>query len=86
LPPMMKIPPESIARREFGNLGLVEEMWSWIWLEQFWRDVVYRVRGMRRSPGFTAVAVIAGCHRRILIGNSLKRSASPFRQWRPARP
>ena len=54
---------EANARREFGNLGLVEEvtreMWSWIWLEQFWRDVRYGLRGMRRNPGFTAVAVIA---------------------------
>jgi putative ABC transport system permease protein len=34
-------------------------MWSWIWLEQLWRDFRYGLRGMRRNPGFTAVAVIA---------------------------
>ena len=54
---------EANARREFGNLGLVEEvtreMWSWVWLEQLWRDVRYGLRGMCRNPGFTAVAVIA---------------------------
>ncbi|HTW68068.1 MAG TPA: ABC transporter permease [Bryobacteraceae bacterium] len=54
---------EANARREFGNQVLVEEvtrqMWSWIWLEQLWRDVCYGLRGMRRNPGFTAVAILA---------------------------
>jgi putative ABC transport system permease protein len=54
---------EANARREFGNQGLVEEvtreMWSWIWLEQLWRDVLYGLRGMRRNPGFTGVAILA---------------------------
>ena len=54
---------EANARREFGNRGLVEavtrETWPWIWPEQLWRDVCYGLRGLRRSPGFTAVAIIA---------------------------
>ena len=54
---------EASARREFGSQALVEEvtrdMWSWMWLEQFWSDIRYGLRGMRRNPGFTAVAIVA---------------------------
>ncbi|HMC59775.1 MAG TPA: permease prefix domain 1-containing protein, partial [Candidatus Solibacter sp.] len=50
------------ARREFGNRALVQEvtreMWGWSALERFWQDAPYALRGIGRSPGVTAVAVL----------------------------
>ncbi len=53
---------EANARREFGNATLVKEvtreMWGWSWLESLIQDLRYGLRQLRRSSGFTAVAVI----------------------------
>src|SRR5580704_8883843 len=50
------------ARREFGNVGLVNEVtqdqWKKRWLEDFVEDARYGLRRMRKSPGFTAIAVL----------------------------
>jgi putative ABC transport system permease protein len=50
------------ARREFGNMGLVREVTRDVWsrrrLEDFVGDARYGLRRMRKSPGFTAIAVL----------------------------
>jgi predicted permease len=53
----------SAARRELGNVGLIKEvtkeMWGGRWLNDLARDVRHGVRTLRKSPGFTAVAVLS---------------------------
>jgi putative ABC transport system permease protein len=52
------------ARREFGNVGLVQELardqWGRIgmWFEQLDQDVRFALRSLRRSPGFATVAIL----------------------------
>jgi putative ABC transport system permease protein len=49
------------ARRELGNVALIEEntrvAWGWTRLEQFARDAVYGLRQVQRNPAFSAIAV-----------------------------
>ena len=52
----------SAARRRFGNTTQIKEvsrdMWTTQWLEDFLKDIRFAVRQMRRTPGFTVVAVL----------------------------
>jgi predicted permease len=50
------------AVRKFGNVTRVmeetREVWSFVWLEQMLQDMRFGLRMLRRSPGFTAVAIL----------------------------
>src|SRR5437667_10887156 len=53
---------ERAARQEFGNVELVKETArdarGWRWIEDIVEDARYGLRRMRKSPGFTAIAVL----------------------------
>jgi predicted permease len=52
----------SAARREFGNVALVEnitrDQWAWTWLEDLLQDLRHGARLLRRNPGFAFIAVL----------------------------
>ncbi len=50
------------ARREFGNVRLTEEdsraVWRWAAIEDFFTDVRFGARMLRKNPGFAAVVIV----------------------------
>lgn len=59
---MLRSDAEAAARREFGNVTLIEEdgrdVWRWASVEEFAQDVRYGLRMLGKNPGFTAIALL----------------------------
>src|SRR5262249_31729989 len=50
------------ARRQLGNVSRLKErsreMWTFFWLESLAQDVRYALRTLKKSPAFSAVAIL----------------------------
>jgi len=59
---MAQADAEHAARREFGNVTLLEErsreVWQWATVEAILRDLKYAFRQLRRNPGFTVTVLL----------------------------
>ena len=59
---MPRAQAEQSARREFGNVTLIQEhsreAWQWPTIESIWADLKFALRQLMRSPGFTISALL----------------------------
>jgi predicted permease len=59
---MVREQAEHAARREFGNVALIEEhsreVWQWPTLESAIADIRFALRQLMKSPGFTVTAML----------------------------
>ena len=59
---MPRVEAEKTARREFGNVTLIEErsreVWQWATIESIVADLKLVMRRLRRSPGFAATVLL----------------------------
>lgn len=59
---MLRKEAEQTARREFGNVALVEqrsrEVWQWPRLESLWADVKFGLRQLKKSLAFSITTVL----------------------------
>ena len=59
---MLREQAERKARREFGNVALIQERsreaWQWRRLESILADLKFTLRRLRKSPGFTVIVLL----------------------------